>query len=117
AELRVIADRRVGRVQGQEKVSHHRATPERGLKRSRAQGLTANRPVDVGDAEQDEFLIAGPGACFALHDGPRLLGGAHSFALTAFSTAPIVSVNRSIISRSSSSVLVKAGASSTSSPA
>ena len=117
AEAGVVADRRVGRVQRQEEVGHHGPVPQRGLKRGRTQGLAANRPVDVGNAEQDEFLIGSAGAWFALHGGPRLLGGAHSFAFTALSTARIVSAKRSIISFSSSSVLVKAGASSTSSPA
>src|SRR3979409_1428532 len=54
AELRVVADRRIGWVERGKKVSHHGAMPERRLKRGWAKRLATDRPVDVGHAEEDE---------------------------------------------------------------
>src|SRR5439155_65729 len=76
---------------------------------------------DVGDAEEDETAVV----CFhplgfVQHSLGRpgfRVDGAHSFCLTAVSTAAMVSANFSSICRSSSSVLVYAGARTTSSPA
>src|SRR5439155_24250512 len=87
----------------------------------RPQSLAPNRPVDVGYAEEDDT----PVVCFhplgfVQHSLGRpgfRVDGAHSFCLTAFSTAAMVSANFSSICRSSPSVLVYAGARTTSSPA
>src|SRR5256714_7430979 len=121
AELRVVADRRVGRVEREEKVGHPRAVPKGRFESGGPQSLAPDRSVDVGDAEEDETAVV----CFhplgfVQHSlrRPRFrVDGAHSFCLTAFSTAAMLSANRATICFNSSSVLVYAGARTTSSPA
>src|SRR5207245_8713444 len=86
-----------------------------------AQSLAPDRSVDDGDAEEDETAVG----ClhplgFVQHSLRRpvfRVDGAHSFCLTAFSTAAMLSANRTTICSSSPSVLVYAGARTTSSPA
>src|ERR1700737_2811515 len=120
AEFRVVADWRVGGVESEQQVRHDRAVASRRLECGGPQRLAADGPVDVGDPEQDELAALRLGHGLGFHAAlglRRRVYPAYSFFFTAFSTASIVSLNRLTISWSSSSVLVYAGASSTSSPA
>ena len=96
AEALVVGDRRVDRIEPDDEVGHHRAVLECRLERVRAQGLAAQRPVHVGDREEDELLARG-----GAHAGDPASG-----APTRRSTSMIVAANRSTISASSPSVLV-----------
>src|SRR5260221_3635422 len=51
----VVADRRVGPVEREQEVGHDGAVAKRGLERRRAQRLSPNGSVDVGDAQQNEL--------------------------------------------------------------
>ncbi len=112
AELRVVGDRRVGRVERQQEIGHDSSVAQRRLEGRRSQCLAADRPVDVGDPEQDELAAFG-----SLADAHRVwfhalrplschVDRAHSFSVTAFSTSSMAALKRLTISSSSASVLV-----------
>jgi hypothetical protein len=96
-EALVVRDRRVGRIEPDDEVGHHRAVLEGGLERVRAQGLAAQRPVHVGDREEDELLAR----CSGAHAGEPARS-----APTRRSASAIAAAKRSTISVSSASVLV-----------
>ena len=111
AELFVIGDRRVHRVERQQQVGHHSAVANRGFESIRTKRLAAERAVHVGDDQQHELDVLRRSK---INGSKRSLdlGFRHRDA-----TSPSVAARRSIIMSSSPSELVKAGANTTSSPA
>src|SRR5207249_10049273 len=90
-----------------QEVGHDRAMPDRVLEGVGAQRLATQGAVDVGDDEEHELDVLGG----AIPDRAR--GRLH---LDHDATSPSVAARRSTIMSSSSSVAVKAGAKTTSSP-
>ena len=109
AEPFVIGDRHVDGIQRQQEVRHHRAVPHGGVECVGSQRLAPQRAVDVWDHEQHELDVLGRSVVDRARRGLRLgVDQLRSF---------IVAANLATISSSSSSVLVRAGAKTTSSPA
>ena len=104
AELFVIGDRRVHRVERQQQVGHHSAVANRGFESIRTKRLAAERAVHVGDDQQHELDVLRRSK---INGSKRSLdlGFRHRDA-----TSPSVAARRSIIMSSSPSELVKAGA-------
>ena len=97
-------------------IRQHSPVAERRLERRGWQHLAADRPVQVGKPEQDELALDAVGAL--RRQRGRGLDLCHvSPRFTSASTSASAAAKRSIISASSSSVLVYAGASTVWSPA
>src|SRR3989441_7293977 len=132
-ERRVIGDWCVGWIKGQQEIGHYRAMSQGCLEGRWPERLGTDRTVDVGYSDEGERVspareLGRQRRVDSLHDlGGRIdtvhrdigaaAGDRASSRPMTRSTLEMVAAKRSIIWASSSSVLVNAGASRTSSPA